>query len=86
MLAPICEELFFRGAVFGSFKAAGRPLAGGVFSALLFAFAHLDPVTIIPLLIFGLGTAWAYHRTRSLVTVVIAHALNNAVAFTLILW
>jgi len=53
-LSYVCEELFIRGAVFGSFKASSCPLHGGVFSAMLFALAHLDPVNVIPFFIFGL--------------------------------
>lgn len=82
--APAAEEIFFRGAQFGSFVAAGRPVLGGAISSLFFASCHLDPVNLVAYVVFGLSLAWLYRQTRSIVAPVVAHLVNNAVALYLL--
>lgn len=91
VLAPIGEEILFRGYVFNALRQTfgqhrwGLPLAYGV-SALLFAGVHAFSVSrgllalMVPLFIIGLLLAWAMHYTRSLLPCIIAHAINNGVA------
>ncbi|MBI3848109.1 MAG: CPBP family intramembrane metalloprotease [Planctomycetes bacterium] len=85
VVAPICEEAFFRGAVYGSFVAAGRPLVGAWLSAIVFSSVHFDLPRLPALMIYGLVLAWLYDRQRSLVAPIVAHVVNNATAFALIL-
>jgi membrane protease YdiL (CAAX protease family) len=91
VLAPIGEEVLFRGYVFNAIRqsfglrAWGIPLAYGV-SALLFAGVHYFEVSqglfglLVPLFFIGLLLAWAMHYTQSLIPGIIAHAINNGVA------
>ncbi|HRC76504.1 MAG TPA: CPBP family intramembrane metalloprotease [Kouleothrix sp.] len=91
VLAPIGEEILFRGYVFNALRETfgqrrwGLPLAYGV-SALLFAAVHVFSVSrgllglMLPLFVIGLLLAWAMHTTRSLLPCIIAHAINNGVA------
>lgn len=82
--APICEECFFRGYVFGSLRTRyGRP-AAYLGSALLFAAIHLNPAAIVPIVVMALGLAFLYDRSGSVVPGIVAHGLNNAVALTLL--
>jgi hypothetical protein len=84
VVAPICEECFFRGYVFGALRGRyGRPIAYAG-SALLFAAIHLNPAAIVPILVMALGLAFLYDRSRSVVPGIVAHGLNNAVALTLL--
>ncbi len=79
--APVAEELFFRGFVFGTFKAAHRVGYGISISALLFAMAHFsDPYNMPAVFLFGVVLAWSFHRTGSLLTSVLAHALSNGLS------
>ena len=84
LIAPICEELFFRGVLFGSFSAAGQGRVGAIVSAVAFAVAHLDMVNFLALAVIGLALAWLYQKTGSILSVITAHAVNNAIAFAII--
>ena len=86
ILAPIAEEVFFRGVVFNALRReAGRRWAY-VGSALLFAVVHLDLVVLVPLFLLGLALAWLYERTNNLLAPMAMHAMVNAisVAFALL--
>ncbi|MFT5587590.1 MAG: membrane protease YdiL (CAAX protease family) [Cognaticolwellia sp.] len=79
VVAPVYEELLFRGYVFrGLSRSAGPGVAIGV-SALLFAAFHGDPLHAIAVLPMGLFLGWLRWRTGSIWPSMIAHALNNAV-------
>jgi ABC-2 type transport system permease protein len=45
-------------------------------SAALFAIVH-PPVSMLPVFVLGLCTAFAYERTKTLLAPVLAHALYN---------
>lgn len=79
VVAPVYEELLFRGYVFkGLSRSAGPGVAIGV-SALLFAAFHGDPLHAIAVLPMGLFLGWLRWRTGSLWPSMVAHGLNNAV-------
>lgn len=80
VLAPLAEEVFFRGFVFRALaRKAGVP-AGIVLSSLLFAVGHLHPGAIVPTFLLGLMLAWLYWRTSSLWNAIFAHFAFNLVA------
>jgi membrane protease YdiL (CAAX protease family) len=83
--APIAEEVFFRGFLFGMFWRAGRICLGILFTSLLFAAAHISDAYNTPaLLLIGICLAWLYYRTRSLVAPIVAHVLNNGIGISLL--
>src|SRR5690606_27622163 len=76
-LAPLVEELFFRGYVHGVLRAhTGRYAVW--FSALLFAGVHFYVINFLPLFVLGVALARLYERAGSLATAVVAHAAVNA--------
>lgn len=77
LVAPLGEELFFRGLVLRGFL--GRySIAKAVWaSAVLFAIFHLNRWQIVMALPLGLAFAWLFLRTGSLVPGIIAHATVN---------
>jgi membrane protease YdiL (CAAX protease family) len=77
--APLCEELFFRGCLFGSFQRARRPLLGALLSAAVFALCHMRPLLMPDMFVFGLLMAWLYRRTGSLAAPVAAHLSYNLI-------
>ncbi len=96
VIAPIGEEIFFRGYAFNAFlQSWGRTRLGTavayVVSALLFSVAHSLSATqgliglLVPVFVMGLLLAWAMHRTHSLIPCIIAHGLNNGVALLAVL-
>jgi membrane protease YdiL (CAAX protease family) len=80
VLAPICEELFFRGAIFGSGWAAGQTSAGAWISAVLFAIVHLSPILAPFYVFFALVMCWLLRKTRTLLAPMTAHFTMNAIA------
>lgn len=84
IIAPFCEEVFFRSFVFmGLWR--GMPLVGAmIFSALIFAVAHADPASFLVLFFIGLMLAFVRWRTRSIWPGMLLHALNNGIGAALI--
>ncbi len=80
IMAPIGEELFFRGAVFGSARASGFASTGATLSALLFAVAHLNFVLAPYYAVVALLLCWLFSKTRTLVAPMAAHFALNASA------
>ena len=77
VLVPCNEELIFRAGLFRGLRdTIPRPWAIGI-SALVFAAAHQDVTSFLPLAVLGAVFAIAYERTGNIGTVIIAHALFN---------
>ena len=81
--APLAEEVFFRGFIFPGLIGWLGPSRAAVVSSLAFAAAHVDPMVMVPIFSTGLLLAWLYHRTGSLWSSVAAHAMQNALAFSI---
>ncbi len=84
-LAPVMEETFFRGFLFGGLRGRWGLLGAAFASGLLFALAHFTGLSSLPLLpaiwIIGMLFAWGYYYTGSLFAPIVAHFLFNLVAF-----
>jgi membrane protease YdiL (CAAX protease family) len=85
ILAPIAEEIFFRGVVFNALRREGGRRWAYIGSAALFAVIHLDLVVLVPLFLLGLLLAWVYERTNNLLAPIAAHATVNAISVALTL-
>lgn len=82
--APIAEEVFFRGFLFGALRRRFPFWAAAVISGVVFGAFHVIPL-LIPLMIFvGIGLAYVYERRRSLLASIAAHSAFNMVGYTLI--
>lgn len=79
--APILEEILFRGLIFESCAEHWGRGVGLVVSALLFGVIHIVPVQVVNAFVVGLILGYVYLRTRSLLSVIIIHAVNNAIAY-----
>ena len=82
LLAPVCEELVFRGAVLRSLlRWAGHHWVAIAISALLFALVHANPAQMPHAFVIGLLLGWLYYRTDSVVPGVVYHWVNNSIAY-----
>ena len=83
VMAPIAEELFFRGFVFTSFRRTlGMPVAA-ILTGAIFGAIHLGGTEIefiVPLAVFGALLCLLYVWTDSLLPCIVLHALNNGLA------
>ena len=85
ILAPIAEEVFFRGVVFNAWLREGGPRWALFGSSALFALIHLSVVAVVPIFLLGLALAWVYRRTGSLLAPIAMHATVNAISVALAL-
>lgn len=85
VIAPVAEEVIFRGYVYGVMKRFTDGYFAAIASALVFSVVHLHVGTLIPLFALGLVLVLAYEVTGSLLVPVFIHALFNAASTALIL-
>jgi membrane protease YdiL (CAAX protease family) len=84
VLAPVVEEIFFRGFMFGVFIRRGMPLIwAALLDAVVFGLGHAPaaPIQLIALGAFGFGLCLLYWRTQSIIPCMALHALNNSITF-----
>jgi sodium transport system permease protein len=79
----VCEELFFRGLILSGLRRLGLWPAL-LTCALLFGVAHSSVYRLLPTFVIGLLLSWLVWRTGSIWTSIVAHALNNGIAATLV--
>lgn len=82
-IAPIFEELFFRGFLLRSLSDKMGIFYGSILAALIFSLLHLQPGSLIPLFILGLIINSLVIKSKSIVPAIAFHVFNNAVAFTI---
>lgn len=80
VLAPIVEELVFRGLLYGWIAGRWGGTAGLVVSSLAFAAAHYEPAHVILVLPLGFLFGWLRRRTDSLLPSLFSHVMNNGFA------
>jgi uncharacterized protein len=81
ILAPVVEELIFRGVIFSSFQRIYPAFWVIFFSALLFALFHLNPWQLGPTFLLGLLLGYVRLKTGSLLAAMLTHALHNLMIF-----
>jgi membrane protease YdiL (CAAX protease family) len=84
VIAPVCEEFFFRGYFFTALRNWRGPWPAAIVTGLVFGGIHAGSAPaafLVPLAFFGFVLCLLYWRTRSLYPCIALHALNNSVAF-----
>lgn len=78
ILAPVVEELLFRGAIQGHLMRIWKnPKWAILTSSLIFGIVHGNPVQIPFAIVTGLVLGWVYYRTGSLLPGMLMHFINN---------
>ncbi len=83
--APLGEEVFFRGFLFGSLRGRMGFAPAAATSAAAFALFHVTPLLVAVMLFVGMALAWLYERRGSVVAPIGAHAMFNVIGYTLLL-
>jgi membrane protease YdiL (CAAX protease family) len=80
IIAPFCEEIFFRGFLFAGLLRGMSLVPAVVVATALFTLAHADIGSAVPLFAIGLMLAVIRWRTGSVWPGMALHILNNSLA------
>lgn len=83
IIAPLVEELVYRGILFNGIKRLVKPFYAGVISSILFAYGHAGLLQAVYAFIIGLVFAYAYHHTKRFWVPVMMHSVINIVVYLL---
>jgi membrane protease YdiL (CAAX protease family) len=84
VVAPICEEMLFRGYIFSALRNWKGTWPAAVITGLIFGGVHVGSaptVDLAPLAALGFGLCLLYRATGSLYPCIVVHSLNNSFAF-----
>jgi uncharacterized protein len=81
VVAPVAEELLFRGFLFRVLRLRMGFWAAAVIDGALFGLVHGSLVILPILAVLGVALCWVYERTGSLFPCIAIHALNNTIAY-----
>ena len=85
VVAPLAEEVFFRGFMYQAFRNSFGVLPGALLSALIFGAIHFEFFKLVQLAILGVILALLFEKTGSLWSPIILHAVNNTLAYIYLL-
>jgi membrane protease YdiL (CAAX protease family) len=84
IVAPIGEEFLFRGFIFTALRNWKGMWPAAIITGVLFGGVHIGSaptLDLVPLMGLGFGLCLLYRYTGSLYPCMIAHSLNNSIAF-----
>ena len=82
-IAPVAEEVFFRGFVFGALRSRYAVLPAALLAGGLFGVIHAPSgiEAVPPLIVLGIVFCLVYEVSGSLFPAIALHAFNNMLAF-----
>jgi len=86
LLAPVVEEMLFRGILYPAIKRSGHPHVALWCTSIAFAAIHCNLATFVPLTFLALLLVWLYERAGNLLAPITAHSLFNALNFAALYW
>ncbi|WP_367870561.1 lysostaphin resistance A-like protein [Luteolibacter sp. Populi] len=78
IVAPVAEEIVFRGYLYPAAKRFCGPVCGIIFASMVFAAAHANVVALLPLFILAVLLCLVYELTGSIWANISVHFLFNA--------
>lgn len=73
----ICEEFFFRGLVFYNFERTMISKKAIFMTGFIFAIFHFHPFNLLPLILLGYYLTFVVYYSRSIITGIAVHFVNN---------
>lgn len=86
VVAPLWEEIVFRGHLYPILKKFGGFWTGALCSSLFFSAVHNNVAALLPLFILGLLMVWLYELTGSIWTPIAMHFCFNATAVAVLMF
>jgi membrane protease YdiL (CAAX protease family) len=84
VVAPVGEELLFRGVLYTFIKQRGHPRLALWSTGILFALVHGHLTGFLFFIFLSMVLVAVYERTRNLFAPILLHSLFNTVGFTMI--
>jgi membrane protease YdiL (CAAX protease family) len=84
VLAPVAEELFFRGFLYQALRQRWGVNVAVIASGVLFSLAHFNLYLLVPIAVIGFALAYLYERSDSLGPPIMLHALNNLISVVVV--
>ena len=84
VLAPIAEELFYRGMIYPLARYSLGPVWGAIGAGLVFGLAHWDFWRAIPLAVGGAILCYLYEKSGSIWATATAHSIWNGIMTLLV--
>lgn len=81
LLAPLSEEIVFRGAILRTLLTSMKPWTAILISAFIFGLIHMNPAQIPFAFLAGILLGWMYWRTGSILPGMAYHWANNSIAY-----
>lgn len=78
ILAPVCEEVVFRGAIFGGLKKEGNVFKAILASGLLFGLLHMNINQASYAFVIGILLGFLVEATGSIFSSILFHVLVNS--------
>lgn len=86
VIAPLMEELIFRGVMLDGLLRRYRPVTAILVSSVIFGLAHLNPWQFVTAFVLGCFMGWVYLRSGSLAGCVLIHMSANFSGYLLRLY
>ncbi len=83
ILAPVFEELLFRGIMLDGMLNRYSPIKAIIWSSIFFGVAHLNPWQFITAFSIGCFSGWVYYRSKSVLPCIVIHIAANATGFVI---
>jgi hypothetical protein len=80
-IAPVAEEMLFRGIIYPTIKQSGFPRAAVWVTSVFFALVHFNLLSLLPLALFSMVLIFLYEKTGSLLAPIAAHSTFNLANF-----
>lgn len=81
VLAPIYEEMLFRGILLRRFTLRWSPQKSIIISSIIFGIIHLNPINIVFAFALGCVLGYTYLKTKNIVIPMLLHSFNNFLAY-----
>lgn len=86
VLAPVSEEILFRGVVYPTIKQLGLPHLALWGTSIIFAMTHANLMAFVPLVFVAVMLTWLYEKTGNLLAPIVAHAVFNLMNFVVLIF
>ena len=84
ILAPIVEELIFRGCLYRFLKSQTTLLPAQIASGIFFSMIHWNLLSFLPLVLVGIFLARTYEKTGNILVAIWFHAFFNAFSLSML--